>query len=68
MKFKEYDTIKVTKYCEEGICKGEIGAIIMAFEKPQEAYEVEFLDEEGFPKAQCTLRPEEMELVDCPDW
>ncbi len=67
MKFKEYDMIRTTKNCKEGVCKGEIGAIIMVFEEPQEAYEVEFLDERGFPKVQCTLHPEEMELVDCLD-
>ncbi len=43
--------------------KGEIGAILMVFEQPHEAYEVEFLDEDGYPKAQCTLLPDDLELV-----
>ena len=63
MKFKEYDTVKVKKDCEEGVISGEIGAVIMVFEKPQEAYEVEFVDEDGNPKAQCTLLPDELELA-----
>ena len=29
MKFKEYDTVRIMKDCEEGVKKGEIGAILM---------------------------------------
>lgn len=64
MKFKEYDTVKIMKDCEEGVKKGELGAILMVFEEPQEAYEVEILDEEGNPKVQCTLLPDDLELVE----
>ena len=63
MKFKEYDTVKVLKNCDGGVIKGEYGVIIMAFEVPNEAYEVEFLNSNGYPKAQCTLLPNEIELV-----
>lgn len=63
MKFKEYDTVKIIKDCEEGVKKGDLGAILMVFEEPREAYEVEILDEEGNPKAQCTLLPDDLELV-----
>ncbi|MCX4379699.1 MAG: DUF4926 domain-containing protein [Lachnospiraceae bacterium] len=64
MKFKEYDIVKIKKNCEDGIKKGEIGAIIMVFEEPREAYEVEILDEEGNPKAECTLLPDDLEFVE----
>jgi len=64
MKFKEYDTVKIMKDCEEDVKKGELGAILMVFEEPREAYEVEILDEEGNPKAQCTLLPDDLELVE----
>ena len=64
MKFKEYDTVRIMKDCEEGVKKGEIGAILMVFEEPREAYEVEILDEEGNSKIQCTLLPNELELVE----
>jgi hypothetical protein len=63
MKFKECDTVKIMKDCEEGGKKGEIGVVIMVFEKPREAYEIEVFDEKGCVKAQCTLLPEELELV-----
>ena len=55
MKFKEYDTVRIMKDYEEDVKKGELGVIIMVFEKPREAYEVEIVDDEGNPKAQCTL-------------
>ena len=38
-------------------------AVIMAFTTPNEVYEVEFLDEEGNRKAECTLLPGEIEHV-----
>lgn len=63
MKFKEYDTVRIMKNCEQGIKKGTIGAIIMAFEEPQEAYEVEILDADGKTKVQCTFSPDDLELV-----
>ena len=63
MKFKEYDIVRVLKDCNEGVKKGEIGAILMIFKEPAEAYEVEFLDSKGYPKAQCTLFPNDLEKV-----
>lgn len=63
MKFKELDIVKVTKNCEKGIKIGDIGTVLIAFRSPYEAYEVEFLDENGYPKAQCTLLPDMLELV-----
>ena len=35
----------------------------MSFKNPLEAYEVEFLNKEGYLIAQCTLLPDELELV-----
>lgn len=64
MKFKEYDTVRICRDYNEQIKKGDVGAIVMVFNNPNEAYEVEFLDEEGFTKAQCTLLPDELENVE----
>ena len=63
MKFKECDAVRIMVDCGELVKKGEIGAVLMVFEEPQEAYEIEFLDEEGNLKAQYTLRPDDLELV-----
>ena len=63
MKFKEYDTVRIMKDYGEDVKKGELGVIILAFEKPREAYEVEIVDDEGNPKEQCTLLPDDLELI-----
>lgn len=63
MKFKEFDTVRIMKDCDEGIKKGTIGAIVTGFEEPREAYEVEILDEKGNPGALCTFLPDDLELV-----
>ena len=63
MKYKEFDTVRIMKDCNNGIVKGELGVILMAYKEPQEAYEVEILDEKGNHKAQCVLRPSDLELI-----
>ena len=42
---------------------GDIGVVVMVFDNPNEAYEVEVIDKDGFTKAQCTLLTNELELV-----
>lgn len=63
MKFKEFDTVKILKDGEDGVKKGDIGAVLMTFKEPRETYEVEVLDELGIPKSQCIFLPEELELI-----
>ena len=63
MKFREFDTVRVTSDENKEVKKGEIGTVLMGFETPEEAYEVEFLDEKGMPRVQCTLLPHELERV-----
>ena len=45
--FKEYDVIKATHNLSELVNKGCRGTIVMVFEKPSLAYEVEFFDDGG---------------------
>ncbi|MDK2831113.1 MAG: hypothetical protein PWQ75_865 [Methanolobus sp.] len=48
MKFSELDTVITKKAIpEKGIKKGHRGTVIVAFSKPDEAYDVEFLDDAG---------------------
>ena len=61
MRFNEYDTVRVLNDTEAGIKKGEIGAIIMVYDEPTEAYEVEFINEDGAQKAQIVFQPYEIE-------
>ncbi len=63
MKFKEFDTVRVLKKCYPKIQIGDIGSIIMTFDKPCEAYEIEFVNENGEIKAQCVFLPNEIEIV-----
>lgn len=64
MKFKEFDTVRILRKCNEEVQIGDIGVIVMVFDNPNEAYEVEVIDEKGVTKAQCTLLPNEVELVE----
>lgn len=62
MKFKENETVRIIKDFNDDVKKNDVGVILMAFEKPREAYEVEVLNENGEPKKQCTLLPDDLEL------
>ena len=57
MKFQEYDLVRILKDCEEGVRKGEVGTVLLSFENPVEAYEVEFLDETGRQKRNVLFSP-----------
>ena len=62
MKFLECDTvILINDYESEGLKKGDIGAVLMVYTEPNEAYEVEFIDDNGEVKAQVVLLPNEIE-------
>ncbi|WP_144470955.1 DUF4926 domain-containing protein [Bacillus pumilus] len=53
MSFELYETVKVLENdLNEGIKKGDIGTIIMVYDVPNEAYEVEFVDEKGRVRCQ----------------
>lgn len=47
MKFKEFDTVRVLKKCNDKVRIGDKGVIVMVFDNPNEAYEVEIVDEGG---------------------
>jgi len=62
MKFCEIDVVKTTKdFPKEGIKKGEIGTIVMVYTDPHEAYEVEFVNDDGTTKAMFAILPEDIE-------
>jgi hypothetical protein len=39
---------------------GDIGTIVLVFERPNLAYEVEFVDKDGRTRAQLPLLPEQV--------
>ena len=63
MKFKELDTVRILRKCDEKVQIGDIGVVVMVFDNPNEAYEVEVINKDGFTKAQCTFLPNELESV-----
>ena len=64
MKFNELDSVRTLKeFPNYGIAKGETGVVVIAFTKPNEAYEVEFDDGTGRPKATLPILPEDLEKV-----
>lgn len=63
MTFNEYDIVRVINSPYKEIANGRVGAVIVVFDFPKEAYEVEFQDnDEGF--VQYTFYPEDIELVE----
>ena len=62
MRFKELDVVRVKKaFPERGVVAGEVGAVVLAFSKPYEAYEVEFVEPDGTVKATFAIRAENLE-------
>ena len=61
---RENDVVKLlVDRPDDGVMAGELGAVLCVFDFPNEAYEVEFVGEDGTPKAQLALQPSELELV-----
>jgi len=63
MKFKELDIVRVLKDNYDGFQIGDIGVVIMVFNNPNEAYEIELVNDNGITLKQGTFLPEELELV-----
>lgn len=64
MKFNELDSVRTLKgFPDYNIMKGEIGIVVIAFTEPNEAYEVEFDDGTGRPKATFPILPDDLEKV-----
>ncbi|MGG4341391.1 DUF4926 domain-containing protein [Paenibacillus lautus] len=62
MSFNELDTVVILNdYPNEGLKKGDIGVVVSVHTIPNEAYEIEFVDESGITKAMIVLQPNEIE-------
>lgn len=51
---------------EHGLERGDVGTIVEVFDEPRRAYEVEFVDDDGYTIALVALRPDQLELVEHP--
>jgi hypothetical protein len=64
LRFKELDIVKtLVDFPKEAIKKGEFGAIVAVFANPNEAYEVEFVNDDGTTKAMITILSEQIEKI-----
>ena len=58
------DVVKLTVAIpEHGLADGEMGTIVLEFDSPSEAYEVEFCDHYGRTRAMFPLTPDQFEVV-----
>jgi hypothetical protein len=56
-----FDTVRLTRdLAEHGLSAGKVGAVVEEYDAPDEASEVEFLDNEGYTVAVCALTPVEL--------
>ena len=64
MKFKDLDVVDtLVPFPEEGIKKGERGTVVASFSVPAEAYEVEFVNEDGSTRAMFAIKPEHLRRI-----
>jgi len=62
VKFNELETVRLLKeYPEKFLKKGDIGVVVMIYNNPNEAYEVEFINDDGTTKAMFVISPEDIE-------
>ena len=61
MSFEINDVVKLmVDIPEEGLNTGAIGVVVVEFSDPNEAYEIEFCDDEGETITQLALLPEQL--------
>ena len=64
MKFEELQVVKVLiNFNDENIRAGDTGTVVFCFTKPSEAYEVEFINDDGSTKAMFAIQSEYLESV-----
>ena len=58
-----FDVVALTSPApEHGLVAGKTGTIVEVYDAPREAYEVEFIDEDGYTLAVFPLTPDEFEV------
>ncbi|WP_232697472.1 DUF4926 domain-containing protein [Brevibacillus daliensis] len=61
MSLNELDTVVILNdYPSEELKKGDIGVIVSVHTNPNEAYEIEFVDDKGMTKSMMVLLPDEI--------
>jgi hypothetical protein len=61
---EEHDVMRLVRPLpEHGLPAGATGTIVLIYDNPSEAYEVEFTDPDGYTIALVTLLPDQLKLV-----
>lgn len=64
-KAQELDVVELTEdLLEFGLKKGEIGAVVAAFDEPDEAYDLEFVDESGKSRFAYAVKPNQIRAAE----
>ncbi|MBN8813624.1 MULTISPECIES: DUF4926 domain-containing protein [unclassified Sphingomonas] len=64
MQAKVNDTVRLTEMLpNDGLLQGAIGVVVAEFSEPNEAYEVEFSNDEGVTVAQVALLPDQFVVI-----
>lgn len=64
-KAQELDVVELTEDLPEyGLKKGERGAVVVAFDQPDEAYMLEFVDESGKSRFAYAVKPNQIRIAD----
>ena len=59
----ENNVVRAKRNLSEKVFKGCVGTVVMVYQKPSLAYEVEFFDNEGDTIELLTVQPNDIELV-----
>ena len=59
---KEYAVVTATKDLSEGVKRGCVGTVVMIYDDPSLAYEVEFFDKNGDTIELLTVEPNDISL------
>lgn len=58
---KLYDTVRsAVEKLEVGLCKGALGTIVLIHDRPEEAFEVEFINDDGSTQCICAMTRDEL--------
>ncbi len=61
--YKEYNVVMAKRNLSHNVLKGYIGTIVLVYQRPSLAYEVEFVDSKGDTIELLTIQPTDIVLV-----
>jgi hypothetical protein len=62
--FKENDFVKATRDLSNHVLEGDAGTVVLVYQKPSIAYEVEFINKQGETTELLTVQSSDISLSD----